>query len=447
MSEQTESTSEETRYVYDGNISRLQERVEKLNKRAARLGVPEIRLELGERETVYTCSVDYGPAVSNDPRAWDRPHSMSKLVVHAHERCTAELAGEPPRLAGWSFVAVIDHLSNGAVTRYPLCEVEVDLKQFRGADATCDHCQTKRQRHETFVVVHEDGRLMRVGRNCIADFLGHQDPAKLIGHLNIWASIFAELDDCYEGGMGTGERRLYLAEFLAHVAREMRQNGWLSRGKAYEQGSVHFATADCAETGYWDALAPGLLSRNRREQIQTTKEDAERGAKAIEWVRALTDVDVQDSDYLWNLRAVCQDDHIRPKKSGLAASVIVSAERAFEKALEREREAQKSNEHLGSKKERLTLELTLVAYRELESDWGVSCMHRFEDPAGNCLVWFATNPSFIPVDKYGKRGMEVGETLTLAATVKAHDEYKGRKQTKVTRVALPKVKKAKKVKK
>jgi hypothetical protein len=414
------------RYVYDGNIGKLQGCVEKLNKRAAKLGVPALELRLGEIETVYTCAEYGSPAESTDPMAW----GMGKRVV-AHERCPVELAGETPQLAGWSFVAVVDHESGGAITRYPGAEADVDLVSFRGVDATCDHCQTKRQRKETFVVAHEDGRVMRVGRSCIADFLGHQDPDKLIGHLNIWARIFADLDDCYAEGMGSGEPRLHLETFLALVARDMRRHGWLSRSKAYEQGSIGASTADRTQIAYWD-----------KKRVDPSDEDAARAEKAIAWARSLTDADVGDSDYLWNLRAVCADDHIRIKKAGLAASVIVSSERAAEKALEREREAQKSNEHLGELKERLTLELTLVRYQELESDFGVSCLHHLEDEAGNCLVWFASNPDIIPAETaYGRRSMEVGETLKLSATVKEHTEYKGRKQTKVLRVSLPKAKK------
>lgn len=447
MSEHTgqDEQADEVRYVYDGNILRLHERVEKLNKRAAKLGVPEIQLVLGPAEKVYTpvnWQTASGPAVSEDPDAWGKGKQ-----IRAHERRTVELVGEPPKLAGWSFVAVIDHLSNGTVTQYPGYQGAADLKQFRGSDAGCDHCHTIRKRHETFVVEHEDGTVKRVGRNCIADFLGHQDPSRLLGHIGMWSSIFSDLESCYEAGMGQGEPRLDLETFLAHVAREIRQGGWLSRGKAWELGRAD-ATADRAQNAYWSMGSPHM-TRKERERIKLEPEDGERAVKAITWVRALTDAEVEDSDYLWNLRAVCQDDYIRPKRGGLAGSAIVAAERAFEKQVEREREAKKSNEHLGAEKERMTLELTLVAERELESDFGVTYLHRFEDAAGNCLVWFASNASFIPVEgsDWEKRCMGIGETLTLSATVKRHDEYKGRKQTVVTRVGMPKAKKAKKAKK
>jgi hypothetical protein len=419
----------EPRYVYDGNIDKLALAVEKLNRRAAKLGVPAIQLRIGERETCFTCLKGGAPTVSTDPKAWGDEH---KPV--GHERAEVALHGDPPMLAGWTFAAVVDHLSNGTITRYPH-GAAIDLTPYRGADATCDHCRTNRKRHETFIVVHDTGNEKRVGRNCLRDFLGHHNPSGLIGHLNLWAKAFALIEGAEEAGFDTGVTYLELPLFLGHIARQIREHGWLSRGKAYEQG-IGGATADIAQNCYWASDPKGTYT--------PTAEDIERGKKALDWARALTDSDVESNDYLYNLRAVCTDDYIRPKRGGLAGSVIVAAERAFEKAREKAAQASKSNEHIGAVKERLTLDLTLVGTREIDGYYGLSILHRFEDAAGNLLVWFATNAEIIPTDDGDKRAMEIGETLLLAGTVKGHDDFKGRNQTKLTRVSVPKKKASRK---
>jgi hypothetical protein len=191
-----------------------------------------------------------------------------------------------------------------------------------------------------------------------------------------------------------------------------------------------------AQNAYWSA----------KPLLAPTTDDGVRGQAALDWARALTDEIVGDSDYLYNLRAVCTDDYIRPKRGGLAASVIVAAERAFEKSAEAARQASNSNLHIGEVKERLTLELTLRGTREIDGHYGVSTLHRFEDAAGNAFVWFASNPDII-LENGLKRSINVGETHTLAGTVKGHDDFKGRLQTKLTRVSTPKTKKAKAPKK
>jgi hypothetical protein len=430
----------EPRYVYDGNIDKLATAVEKLNRRAAKLGVPALQLHIGEREVCFTCPGDRRQIVGNnietDPKAWGDP-AITKPV--AHERATVVIAGEPPMLAGWRFAAVVDHLSNGTITRYPHGPTYgIDLSDYRGVDNSCDHCQTARNRHETFIVVHVDsGEHKRVGRSCLRDFLGHSDPSKVIGHLNLYGKLFALVEGFEEAGFDTGVTYLSLPVFLGFVACQMREHGWMSRGRAFEEGH-HGATADHAQNAYWSNATPPLLA--------PTGDDVTRGQKALDWARALTDAEVGDNDYLYNLRAVCTDDYVRPKRGGLAASVIVAAERAFEKAAEAARQATNSNLHIGDVKERLTLELTLRATREIDGYYGVSTLHRFEDAAGNAFVWFASNPEIIP-EGTDKRAMNVGETLTLAGTVKGHDDFKGRLQTKLTRVSVPKAKKAKAPKK
>jgi hypothetical protein len=178
--------------------------------------------------------------------------------------------------------------------------------------------------------------------------------------------------------------------------------------------------------------------------VTPTTEDVIRAANAIVWARALTDADVEENDYLFNLRAVCADEFIRPKRGGLAGSVIVAAERAFAKVKAAATDAQKSNLHVGTVNEKVELDLKLVDTRVTEGYYGTTTLHKFEDAAGNSLCWFASNPEFIKNADGSKRTMTVGETLRLKGTVKKQGDFRGRNQTTLTRVTHPKPKAAKK---
>lgn len=433
----------EPNYVYDGNIAKLQETVARLNRRAEKLGVPAIQLHITPADPVWTLHPD-ATREPSDPFMSESPDTYGERAVIEHARSVATLTGEPPKLAGWTFMAVVDHISNGLITRYPLADGSFDLSPFRNSDATCDHCQTKRKRHETFIVRHDDGNSKRVGRTCLADFMGHHgDPRRLTGHLNIWGKAFEALEGAVAGGIGSGEPTLNLEVFVALVSREISKHGWLSRGKAYEQGRQGQATADQAQRVFWGRGNAYLTPQERADQ-EPSAEDFEKARGAIAWARSLSDSDVEDGDYLYNLRAVCTSDYIRPKRGGLAGSVLVAAGRVYERAQRTANDAQKSNEHVGNVKERLTLDLTLVGTRDIDGFYGHSVLHRFEDAAGNLLVWFASNPEIIPTDDGDKRAMTVGETLSLKGTVKKQDDFKGRKQTSLSRVTCPKKKASKK---
>lgn len=408
----------ELTYVYDENIEKLEKEVARLNRRAAKLNVPAIQLRIGEVEKV-----------------------MAGTPEHEHLRAPVSLVGTPPMLAGWTFAAVVDHLSNGTITRYPHGKLflgdpgALDLSRFRDVDATCDHCQTNRKRHETFIVVHDNGNTKRVGRTCLGDFLGHHgNPSALIGHLNLWGKAFEALESSAAAGIGTATNTLELIPFVAFVAQEMRSFGWISKGKAWENHLT--ATADSAQSAYW------AVDFNQKDM--PTADDDFRALRAVTWARGLTDSEVEENDYLYNLRAVCQDAFIRPKRGGLAGSVIVAAERAIEKAARAASDAQKSNLHVGTVDEKVELDLKLVDTRVTEGYYGTTTLHKFENAAGDLLVWFASNPEFVKAADGSKREMNVGETLRLKGTVKKQGDYRGRLQTTLTRVTHPKPKKARK---
>jgi hypothetical protein len=54
--------------------------------------------------------------------------------------------------------------------------------------------------------------------------------------------------------------------------------------------------------------------------------------------------------------------------------------------------------------------------------WGTTWLYKFTDEAGNVFTWFASSPV-----------NDEDKVLTIKDTVKKHEEYKGIKQTVMTR--------------
>ena len=55
------------------------------------------------------------------------------------------------------------------------------------------------------------------------------------------------------------------------------------------------------------------------------------------------------------------------------------------------------------------------------NDFGTTYLYKFADEAGNVFIWYASRP------------IELQERMTLKATIKAHNERNGVKQTVLTR--------------
>lgn len=116
------------------------------------------------------------------------------------------------------------------------------------------------------------------------------------------------------------------------------------------------------------------------------------------------------------------------KQTELARSLLAKA-KAFEAKQAAEREAARAtaaatSNWVGTVGDRADFEVTLTGRFQYDTQFGTTYGHRFEDAAGNVLVYKGS------VRLEGERG----DVLKLKGTIKAHDERDGIKQTLLARV-------------
>ncbi|MBN1249903.1 MAG: hypothetical protein JXC32_19730 [Anaerolineae bacterium] len=370
------------------NLGPLQKSIEQLARRAAKLGSPDVGMEILEGYE----------DVENDDGAVTRLY-------------TVRVTGEAPRIAGWRFVARLQHLGDGNVVRS--VPGEAVPERFRAAEPWCDHCNAHRHRKDTFVVANDDGEYAQVGSSCLADFTGHGSPdaaAQAAEYLIQAAELCREAtDEEWPGGGGRGPFLIQIETYLAYVAADVRMNGWIPRD---QMG----ATADCALSV--------MLDRGKRDpssDLEPTERDWKKARKALAWARGELAARQSLTEYEWNLVRVCERDAIETGWIGYAASLIPTYTREMNRQMEKESQAQ--SQHIGAVGQRRHFDsLAVTSIIPLAGQYGVTNLHKFLDPDGNVLVWFASNAE-----------LEHGLTYAGKATVKAHDEYQGVRQTVLTR--------------
>lgn len=89
-------------------------------------------------------------------------------------------------------------------------------------------------------------------------------------------------------------------------------------------------------------------------------------------------------------------------------------------------------EYIGAVGDKLELEVTRTHTTYYETQYGTTWVHTFADAAGNVLVWKTGSFSGYDVDQ----ALRNKKTLHLKGTVKEHNEYKGTKQTILTRCKI-----------
>jgi hypothetical protein len=347
--------------------------------------------------------------------------------ITVYDRQWYRVEGARPVLADWSLLAVLEHVDGETLT-FVLDPTRPIPKSSRGAAPRCDHCRTSRTRSQTFVVTHDDGRLLHVGRSCLGDFCGDEQAAANAAALA--AMIRDAMEACEDGeefGGARGERRPDLDLYLAHVVCAIAEYGWTSKAKA---DKTRPATS-------FRAFA-SMERLPRMPHYAPTVDDFAKAAAVIAWVEATT----EDSDYMENLRVVARLNCVRARHEGLAASMVA----AYDRAQQVEREALERPTlavHRGTVGVRNFFQVRLVRETKLEGVYGTTFIQNFVDREGACFVWFGSNS----LDLTTEPGAPF---VSIKATVKKHDTDRrsGAPVTVLSRVSLeerpaPKAKRAK----
>lgn len=318
------------------------------------------------------------------------------------------------RKSGWKMVAALDFLESGVIVRTAPGE---SLEGWERPDQrTCDHCQTKRGRNRSFVVASESGETLQVGSSCLTAFIGFSPSAALS-----WMGFADDLVEASGSWGGARVPSLYSVETVLRLSYAISDGG---------RGYVPARDFDRTPTAHkvaWVLNFRGGFGRDKAEQeaevaaIRTKADEvpAEIISEIVDFGKALDG----QSDYVQNVQILLDESHVGPRHVGLLASVVKVWAKQFE--VEAERKANPvTNEWVSEVKTRLRglkVVVTKVAY--IEGDYGVSTLLVMRDDAGHAFKWFAS----------GAKEVEAGDEITLDATVKAHEEFNGTKQTVLTR--------------
>jgi hypothetical protein len=395
--------------------------VTKANKRAAKIGAAPITMTTVRffEKTFYR-------------------EGLLEKVPYIVRYVEVEIEGETPKFAGWTFLAVLDHShETGTVVR--AAPEAVIPEQFWAAKPVCEHCRENRRRKDTYIVQHDDGTIKQIGSTCIQDFLGGQDPQVAIAALKNLTEICGFLGGAGdEDGFGgpRGEFRVETSYWLRASVAEIRMNGFLGNAKARDEGKE---SSSSRISSYF--FGTEFEERERASQFwsQVTDEDGEVASKLVEWTKTLQ-VRADDS-FLNNVKIVASSSSLGHKDFGIATASVIAYNREISRRAEAAHDAAYS-QYVGEVGKRQVFEATLVVLKSWDGDYGMTFFHKFIDATGNVMVWFGSGNLY----HFGADEVKVGEKVTFKATVKAHNDRQGVRQTILNRCAgyappTPKVRK------
>lgn len=393
----------ETFRIPTERVKELQERVAKLNKKAAKLGTPPINLVVTDKTEEVTVKVGGTMALRMGTK-------------YTYEVTEVLLRGETPKLNGWEFLSVVMYRPAGNEF-VNLTDNDADLSEFVFTDKHCDHCGKKRVRNATFLVRHEDGQIKQVGSTCLTDYTGVKSPQAVARQMENIFDMFREIRG-WGATAGRTTRKFFLVEWLAFVSMEVRKRGYyVGRDRAQDTGDL--TTGERAKTAILNAVTDP-------NAVVPTDEDFAAAQKWIDWVRSdeghevMEKLDSRGGDFGMQLLAACKSDDADAVSE--STMNIVAPVAAFYNRAQADKDKPVS-EFQGTVKDKLTQTLKVTRTFGYQTDYGWTYGYEFIDRTGNVYVWKASKDHSLEVDTCYK----------LTGTVKAHDEFRGSKQTILTR--------------
>lgn len=409
--------------VPEHRLDELNNRFERLNKRAADLGCPPVAYQIAGTHW----HEEQDEILGKTGRKW--------LVY------TITVTGEAPRLEGWRLAGTLVPLGERNVLK-EVPGVEIPTR-FRTADFGCDHCGYVRYRKVTHIVHNPDtDEWKQVGSSCIKDFLGHDSPERA-ARLAAWTTSLSRLTEDLDDWLTekSNKPRVYWTDTLAYLtacATMIRHQGWVSKSKARDSyGLVPTAW----EADNWlrnHKISDRQHSTTYRQEYPETPEDTALAEATLTWVREVLAEQEDLNSYLANVVAACGLDQCRAEALGFLASAIPLYQREAGEAQTREHEGDphqidtSGSDWVGEVGQRQDFEnLTCLMIRTIPSAYtysGVTYLHKLAGQDGNIFIWYS--------DSDAARELGEGGVYNVRGTIKSHDEYRGTRQTKLSRCAV-----------
>jgi hypothetical protein len=384
-----------TYHIPEVNLETFKSKFEKLVKRATKLNVTI---------PTYTIINDYFKKIqikNQDVLVRFFAVTITNPVVKAKE---------------WFFIASLEHTEEGNIT-HNISGHDIP-KRYWDCAPNCEHCNLKRKRNDTFVVMKEfTAEYKQVGSSCLTEFLGI-DGSIYASQAEIYSAVI-EMAYASQDTQGQGDSRStynYLDHYLQHVVEVITHEDWVS--SKYAKDSGRQSTANIAYK-YMATGAYGIPPYEPPSEVSLGL-----AIESIEWCENLTDAEVESSEYLHNIRVIARRGVVGQKQYGYAASIFPAYQKALLEEMKKS-QIKKESEYVGVISQRHQFYVNVDSVKQIETKFGTTQLHNMHDALGNQYVWFSSGKIF-----------DVGEWINIAATVKSFSQWKGVKQTNLTRCEL-----------
>ena len=390
-------------------LEEVSEKLEKIAKKCAKYNC-DFTFEVGEERVRWADYLNeriYDVKPEDDP--WHTYHVYPVLYTDIEVEGIAIING-------WKFVASVEHTNSGNVI-HAIANENIPAK-YRTTEPFCDHCGTVRSRKETFIVKNlKSGEFKQVGRSCLKDYTGI-DAEGVIAALDALHYLRASDDELRIPIFRYADTKCFLA-FCVECVRCFGFTKKSEGGYSTAEQAVDLYTA--ASSCYPHSRADEKKLEKAREELGFNPEKAsEKVEKIVSWLNSLDSEKI--SEFMHNCKVIANKSLVTFKDFGFLAYIPVAYNREMARRAEIETNSNNPSNYIGKVGDKLIVEVTSAkCVFSGEGFYGASFIYQFTDKAQNVIIWKTSKP------------LELEDVKTLKGTVKEQKEYKGIKQTVLTR--------------
>lgn len=391
--------------------------------------IPEYRIETLEKKLAHISKkcAKYGNEFS-----YTKGESFFETIKEAQPGHDITIKFIPVNVSGtahianWEFIATLEHHYNGNIIKRYNTEIEIPGR-FKTSPNVCEHCHVKRDRLNLYVIHNtETGEWKQVGKSCLKSYTNGLSAE----YVAAWMSAIDILTDA-EGQL-LGDVGDELSDGRCHPYYEIESILSAAWAITEKYGYCKVDEEPSTKSLVRSLIVNGIEDTEKLYRVKLPSEhdifsgDASLIVKDV--VNYYTSLD-DSSEFIHNVQVILSERYCEPKNFGLLVYLPYGYKKAMEKVAreQMEREDNADCEYFGEVGKRYkNVVVTLSTLTSYETDYGVTMIYKMVDAENHVFTWKTSN-YFIPGN------------YTVAMSVKDHKEYRGQKQTEVTRCKLQSV--------
>lgn len=384
--------------IYEGNMERLEKKLAAIQSKCSKYGCEFTYKQVGEE--FHTITSEEGKKVT------------ARFIIVEAEGIT--------KVEGWEFVAIVEHNTPTNIIRAFRTEYDIPDRYYTSTPI-CEHCNSKRNRKDTYLIRNtETGEFKQVGKSCLKDFTNGLS-AETVARYISWFDELIKGEAPYGGSC---VRYYPVKEVMQLAVEAVNLYGYQKSTSVYDneyvgQQSTKQVVIDMLDGGRWAKPHEDKGFNVNREG------NKEKSTAVLAFVAGLEN----KFGYISNLKTLCSNEYCQGRDLGIVVSAIAYYNREMEyqaKKVKKDKEqANIKNEWFGTVGERVeVMQPECVLLTSWETDFGMKYVYRFTTDNGLLFIW-----------KTGKT-IQNGKKLKVVGTIKAHTEFRGQKQTELTRCKI-----------